>query len=253
MRIISLVAEGLEQAAAAGCLTWLFGQQADVICLQDTRCSEASLKGSGFFPPDYHAYFLDHYENSQLNGVAIYSRVLPKAITWGFGADPWDAQGRYIQADFDQISVGSLLVPSALPDKTNKAEKMQFLAAFGAHLRKIRHKRRGFVLCGGWELMAHRSDAEDSINLDAAPGVSLEEREWLLDLYDLGYSDACSQFGGEAAEFTWWPQGDEAGGLRTDTQIISESLAGAVSSVLTCVDEAFSAHAPIIVDYDLTL
>ena len=252
MRIISLVTEGLERAAEAGCLDWLFGQQADVICLQDTRCSDASLKGAAFFPSDYHAYFLDHYENSRLNGVAIYSRVLPKAITWGFGADPWDAQGRYIQADFDHISVGSVLVPTALPDASNKAEKMHFLSAFGAHLRKIRHKRRGFMLCGGWEL-AHRRDAEDIVNLDAAPGLSLEEREWLLDLYDLGYADACYQFCGEAGEYTWWPHGDEAGGLRTDTQIVSASLADTVSGILTYVDETFSAHAPIIVDYDLSL
>ena len=35
MRVISLVIEGLEQAANTGCLEWLFAQDADIICLQD--------------------------------------------------------------------------------------------------------------------------------------------------------------------------------------------------------------------------
>ena len=37
MRVISLVIEGLEQAAETGCLEWLFAQDADIICLQDTN------------------------------------------------------------------------------------------------------------------------------------------------------------------------------------------------------------------------
>ena len=69
MRIISLVVEGLERAAEAGCLEWLWTQDADIICLQDTRCSEYSLSGDRFFPAHYHPYFLDHFEDARLNGV----------------------------------------------------------------------------------------------------------------------------------------------------------------------------------------
>ena len=83
MRVISLVIEGLERAADMGCLAWLFAQDADIICLQDTRCAEHNLSGEAFFPANYHPYFLDHYENPRLNGVAIYSKHLPKAIIWG--------------------------------------------------------------------------------------------------------------------------------------------------------------------------
>ena len=85
MRVISLVTEGLERAAEVGGLDWLFAQDADVICLQDTRCAEHTLRGDAFFPEHYHPYFLDHYENPSLNGVAIYCKELPKAIIWGLG------------------------------------------------------------------------------------------------------------------------------------------------------------------------
>ena len=80
MRIISLVVEGLERAAEAGCLDWLWTQDADIICLQDTRCSEYSLSGDRFFPAHYHPYFLDHFEDARLNGVAIYCKKSPRRL-----------------------------------------------------------------------------------------------------------------------------------------------------------------------------
>ena len=253
MKVISLVVQGLERAAETGCLEWLFTQNADIICLQDTRCSEYSLSGQAFFPDNYHAYFLDHYDNPRLNGVAIYCRALPKAIIWGLGFEAYDAQGLYIQADFDEISVGSVLVPSGMGSPEAMASKLDFLAQLSSHLEKVRHKRRGYILCGGWELMAHHADAEDAGNSQTLPGLSPSERGWLLDLYDSGYADAYSLTDHEPGAYTWWPDGDDAGGLRTDTHIISELLVSRVEQGAVFDEQAFSRHAPVIVDYDLQL
>ena len=253
MRIISLVIEGLEQAANSGCLEWLFAQDADIICLQDTRCAEHMLTGNAFFPDHYNPYFLDHYDNPQLNGVAIYCKELPKAIIWGLGFEEFDAQGLYIQADFDQISVGSVLVPSGKGGPEAMASKLNFLSQLSNHLEKVRHKRRGYILCGGWELMAHHADAEDAGNNQVLPGLSASERGWLLDLYDSGYADAYSLADKEPGAYTWWPDGDDAGGLRTDTQIISELLVSRVERGTIFDEQAFSHHAPVIMDYDLSL
>ena len=38
MKVVSLVVEGLEQAQKAGLFDWLHEEDADVVCLQDTRC-----------------------------------------------------------------------------------------------------------------------------------------------------------------------------------------------------------------------
>jgi exodeoxyribonuclease-3 len=253
MRVISFVTEGLERAAGAGCLDWVFSQDADLICLQDTRCAEHALKSDAFFPDSYHAYFLDHYDNPQLNGVAIYCRKMPKAIILGLGFDPYDRQGLYIQADYDSVSVGSVLVPSGTGSSDALATKLDFLSQLSGHLEKVRHKRRDYVLCGGWELMAHHADAEEAGSAGTAPGLSSAERGWLLDLYDSGYADAFRICDEDPGAYTWWPNGDEAGGLRTDTHIISESLMSQVSGAQIYDAEAFSRHAPVIIDYDLSL
>ena len=253
MRVISLVVEGLERAAETGCLTWLFAQDADIICLQDTRCAEHSLKGQRFFPDHYHPYFLDHYDNPLTNGVAIYCKRLPKAIILGLGFDEFDAQGLYIQADFEEISVGSVLVPSGVEGPKAMENKLNFLSRLSGHLEKVRHKRRGYILCGGWELMAHHADAEEAGNSSALPGLSASERGWMLDLYDGGYVDAYALADNEPGTYTWWPNGDDAGGVRTDTQIISELLVSSVERGSVYDEQAFSHHAPVVMDYDLNL
>ena len=158
MKVISFVIEGLERAAEAGCLEWLFSQDADVICLQDTRCSEYSLQDSRFSPKDYFVYHSEHSLDPTRNGVSLYCRTLPKAVIWGVGFDPLDSQGLYIQADYRNVSIVSVLIPTVLNNMQKMSFKLETLSKLGSHLEKIRNKRRGFVLCGGWELTAHQTD-----------------------------------------------------------------------------------------------
>ena len=63
MKVVSLVVEGLEQAQEAGLFDWIQEEDADLVCLQDTRCSEYSLKGDVYFPENYSPYFLDDFDN----------------------------------------------------------------------------------------------------------------------------------------------------------------------------------------------
>lgn len=251
MRVISLVVEGLEQAHKAGLFKWLMEQDADVICLQDTRCSEYSLKSDEFFPREYNAYFLDHYDDHRRNGVAIYCRELPKAIMSGLGFVDFDSQGLYIQADYRNVSIGSLLMPSGMGSDEAMNTKLKFMDQLGSHLQKVRNKRRDFILCGGWELVDQPIDAEEAGNRLDIPGFSPVEQVWLRELYKNGYCDAFRIYSNEPDEFTWWPEGDEAGGLRTDTQIVSESLSDRIEHAAIYTTEAFSDHAPVIIDYDI--
>ena len=101
--------------------------------------------------------------------------------------------------------------------------------------------------------MAHHADAEDAGNSTSLPGLSATERGWLLDLYDSGYTDAFKVMDREPGAYTWSPDGDEAGGLRTDTHIISDLLIDRVSAARIYDEEAFSHHAPVVIDYDVSL
>ena len=253
MKVLSLVVDGLERANSDGLLEWALGQDADIMCFQGTHCSEYSLPSNDYFPADYHAYFADNYDDHTLNGVAVYCKKMPKAIMFGLGFMDFDHLGLYIQADYEHCSIGSILVPSAFGKTGDKEAKMRFLSQLGAHLQKVRNKKRDFILCGGWELAWQPRDAEESGNRLDIPGFSAEERDWLGSVYQAGYCDAFRELDSDIDDFTWWPEGDESPGLRTDTHIISSSLAPCVTDACIDPEDAFSSHAPVIIEYDIEL
>jgi exodeoxyribonuclease-3 len=256
MRIISLCVDGIHQAAQRGLYDWLADQDADIICLQDLRAQEYELDGDPFQLEGYFAYFFDsgikHY-----NGVAIYTRQQPKALIYGLGFNTGvDMEGRYLQVDFEQISVGSLLAPSARAENESQEVKIQFFDDMQAHLQKITRKRREFIFCGNWEMAHKREDVQNWQNNDSVSGFLPHEQQWMKQLFtQVGYVDAFRRGNTDKDEYSWWPSGviGKGDGWRVDYQVISDSLTNRVEYATTYKTKAFSSHLPVIVDYDLEI
>ncbi|GLS27149.1 exodeoxyribonuclease III [Marinibactrum halimedae] len=256
MRIINLSVDGIFQAAQRGLYDWLSEQDADIICLQDLRALEYELDHDIFHPEGYHAYFFDsgtkHY-----NGVAIYTRHQPKALIYGLGfSSGVDMEGRYLQADYDNISIGSLLAPSASSELESVDVKTSFFDDFQAHLHKITRKRREFIFCGNWQ-MAHKAiDVQNAQQNAGNSGFLEHERQWMDQLYNqIGYVDAFRRVNKDNDEYTWWPSGEvgNGDGWRTDLQVVSENLKNRVEYGVTYKNKLFSSHLPLIIDYDIEL
>lgn len=255
MRIISLSVDGLHQAAQRGLYDWLAGQDADIICLQDLRCFEYETDDEIFHPEGYNAYFFDsgvkHY-----SGVAIYTRVIPKALLYGLGfSSGLDMEGRYLQIDFDTLSVGSLLAPSAFSDTESHEVKAKFFDDLQAHLVKISRKRRDFIFCGNWAIAPKKEDVSNPDKQKNISGFLPEERKWMSQLGQIGYFDAFRQGNSDKDEYSWWPEGEQGQGeaWRTDLQIASASLKNHVEYSVIYKRQQFSSHLAVIVDYDLVL
>lgn len=254
MRIISFSADGIKTAADKGFYEWLNDQDADFICVQDLQCSEYDLQDEQFFPKDYNGYFFDDVEG-KANGVAIYCRELPKAIMTGLGFAEFDMEGRYIQADYENLSVGCLLAPHAQDGNQEQLErKTEFYSLLQNHLQKVTNKRREFIICGNWQFAHTASDLQDTETNSNKPGFLAEERQWMDEVLEAGYVDAFREINSDADEFTWWPDGNrEHNGWRSDFQVISKGLKYAVEYGAIYKSKAFSTHAPVIMDYDIEL
>jgi exodeoxyribonuclease-3 len=256
MRIISLSVDGIHQAAQRGLYEWLSEQDADIVCLQDLRALEYELDHEIFHPEGYNAYFFDsgikHY-----NGVAIYSRHQPKALIYGLGfASGVDMEGRYLQADFENISIGSLLAPSANTEMESLEVKVKFFDDLQAHLHKITRKRREFLFCGNWQMAHKASDVSNARVNEENAGFLSHERLWMDQLFNqIGYTDAFRVVNKDSDEYSWWPSGEfgEGDGWRTDLQVISDSLKPRVEYGVIYKNRQFSSHSPVIMDYDIEL
>ncbi|MEM6606235.1 MAG: exodeoxyribonuclease III [Pseudomonadota bacterium] len=260
MRIISFSAGGVREAEGRGLFEWLARQDADFICIQDLRCSEYDLQDDSFFPTGYNAYFFDDI-GGQENGVAVYCKELPKAIMTGLGFSDFDMQGRYIQADYGTLSVGCLLAPVAT-DQSSQDNRDSFFSLLAAHLEKIRNKRREYIICGDWGIAPALADIQNPELASNGVRTLPHEREWLDTLFDKGYADAFRIASQDSDAFTFWPSwhadpeekpGQRSDGYRIDLQVISDDLQNSVEHAAIYTGASFSAHAPVIVDYDIEL
>ena len=237
MRVISVNVCGIRSAAAKGLFRWLRRQNADFICLQETRSHEDQLAEHDVQLPGYHGFFCD-------------------AVVRGFGVGEFDREGRYLEAQVGKLSVVSLYLPSGSAGPHRQASKFRFLDAFEDHLARLRRRRRHYILGGDWNI-AHRAiDLTNWRSNQKNPGFLPEERAWMDRLFGpAGYVDAFREVRPEPGLYTWWSNRGQARaknvGWRIDYQVVSADLAGRARAATIYKERRFSDHAPLVMDYEL--
>ncbi len=255
MKVITLNLNGIRSAHKKGFMQWLYRQQADVICLQETKAQTHQLDDELINPRGYHAYFNDA-EKKGYSGVAIYTRKKPDRMHDRLGWETADAEGRYLQLDFGKLSVVSLYLPSGSSSEERQAIKFDFMDRYLPQLQKIRRQRRRYIICGDWNIAHKKIDIKNWRGNQKNSGFLPEERAWLDVLFDeVGLVDAFRVVNQEQDQYTWWSNRGQAWaknvGWRIDYQVISPALRQAVRQVEIYKDERFSDHAPLIIDYDI--
>ena len=255
MKIISLNLNGIRAAHRKGFLDWLYEEQPDVICMQETKAQVHQLSEDLLQPEGYHAFFNDA-EKKGYSGVAIYTRDKPKAVHDSLGWETADQEGRYLQADFDLCSVVSLYLPSGSSGDERQALKFEFLEKYLPVLRSIRRKRKPFIICGDWNIAHKEIDLKNWRGNRKNSGFLPEERQWMDTVFDdVGLVDAFRVLNQQPDQYTWWSNRGQAWaknvGWRIDYQVVSPSLKDKIQRVDIYKDQRFSDHAPLIIEYDL--
>lgn len=255
MRVVSINVNGLKRAAEHGFYDWMREIDADVVCVQDLQGKVYDFDDAIFHPEGYQAYFIDA-ENPEDGGVGIYTKHFPKAIMYGFAYGPADSEGRFIQADFENVSVASMLVPNALGRPEKQEAKDAFQDAFLAHLEKTLRKRRQFIFAGSFNSAHLVMDASKKYHELDVSGFKAHEREWFDTVFEeFGYIDAFRQINVQKNQYTWWPEWAKGwrknAGWRTDYQITTELMKNLIEDGFIDMDTRFSDHAPLVMDYDI--
>ena len=254
MRVITFNTQGIEQAAKNGFFDWMIQQGADVVCLQDIKAREYQLDDPLYHPEGYHSFFFEAWDDDY-SGVAIYTREMPKAVMSGLGFDECDQHGRFIQADFEHVSVASFCFPSGLKSQEAQQMKELFMAGFKNHLAKTLRKRREFIFCGTTQIANTTKDLSNWYANQTVSGFLPNEREYMTEIFDeMGYVDAFREINKAERQYTWWPDYNRARklneGARVDYQIATSDLRKNIKHVQTYNSAQFSEHAPVIIDYD---
>ena len=253
MRIISINLNGIRSAASKGFYEWLTLQNADIVCLQELKAQAADMTEEMLSPDGYHGYF--HYaEKKGYSGVGIYCRQKPRQVIAGLGITEFDAEGRYLCADFEDFSAVSVYLPSGSSGDERQAVKFKFMEAFLPHLKELRASGREVVICGDWNIAHKEIDLKNWRGNRKNSGFLPEERAWLTELFDnAGFVDVFRTIHPELEAYTWWSNRGQAWaknvGWRIDYQIATPGLAQHAKAASIYKDQRFSDHAPLIIDY----
>lgn len=256
MKVITINTNGIRAAARKGFFDWLKQQDADVVCIQETKAQIDQLTDPIYHPEGYHCYYYDA-EKKGYSGTALYCKQKPKKVIRGLGFDIADTQGRYIQADFDGVSVASIYLPSGSSGDEAQARKDKFLIHLMQHFKTMRRKRREFIFCADWNICHREIDLKNWRGNRKNSGFLPHERAWLDTLFDdVGYVDAFRVINQQAEQYTWWSNRGQAWanntGWRLDYHVITPGLLDKIQTASIYKEQRFSDHAPFIMEYDLS-
>jgi exodeoxyribonuclease-3 len=257
MRVVTLNVNGIRSAARKGLGDWLTrGRAWDVVCLQEIKAGVADVPAALRTPRQAHAAFLPAVRKGYA-GVALFARHRPR-VTAGFGHPEFDAEGRYLEADFGALAIASLYLPSGSAGPHRQASKFRFLEAFLPHLAALRRRGKEIILCGDWNIAHQPIDLRNWRSNQKNSGFLPEERAWLTRVFDeIGFVDVFRRVDPRPDQYTWWSNRGQAWaknvGWRIDYQIATPGIAARAQTASIYKTRRFSDHAPLIVDYDYEL
>jgi exodeoxyribonuclease-3 len=256
-RILTLNVNGIRSAGTKGLFRWLPKADADVVCLQEVKAHEADIPEAWRFPDDLHGHF-HCAQQKGYSGTALYSKRPPLRVTTGFGSPEFDGEGRYVRADFSNVTVVSVYFPSGSAGPHRQASKYRFLDAFFPHLELLRRHAaaagREVIVCGDVNIAHREIDLKNWRSNQKNSGFLPEERAWLSRVFDqLGWVDVFRRIDQRPEQYTWWSNRGQAWaknvGWRIDYQIATPGIAAKARRVEIFKTKRFSDHAPLMIDY----
>ena len=261
-KLTSLNLNGIRSASTKGVEAWIAKSQPDCICVQEVKAQAADVAGRFEQLAGLQGHF--HFaEKKGYSGVGVYSRHAPSDVVVGFDGGKFDTEGRWVELRFDtparKLSLISCYFPSGSSGEERQQAKFRFLALMAPHLSKLK-KKREFILCGDVNIAHQEIDLKNWRSNQKNSGFLPEERAWMTALLNQGgLVDVYRQLEPTATDtaYTWWSNRGQAYannvGWRLDYHLATPVLAATAQAVSIYKDEKFSDHAPITVEYQLTI
>jgi exodeoxyribonuclease III len=259
-RLVTLNCNGIRSAASKGLVAWAESVGADCMGVQEVKCQAADVAGRF----DTLAGLRGHFHFAQkkgYSGVGVYARKQPSEVIVGLGHDEFDAEGRYIEARFDsarrRLSVISCYFPSGSSGEQRQAAKYRFLDVVYPHLLALKGERE-FILVGDVNIAHKEIDLKNWRGNRRNSGFLPEERAWMTRLLEeAGLVDVFRKLNPHPEQYTWWSNRGQARaknvGWRLDYHLATPGIAAKARREHIYLQQRFSDHAPVIIDYDFAL
>ena len=251
MRIISYNVNGIRAALSKGFEEWLRDASPDVLCLQETKAQPDQIDTEIFNRMGYTCY-IHSAQKKGYSGVAIFTKISPDNVVVGLDNHKYDSEGRVLRADFDDLTVVCVYIPSGSSGGERQQFKMEFLADFHEFIAELRKTRPNVVVCGDYNICHKPIDINHPERQTGVSGFLPEERAWLDEFESAGMVDSFREFDKSADKYSWWSFRTAARsrnmGWRIDYHWVSHPLKPRLKSAAILADAVHSDHCPVLVE-----
>lgn len=183
--------------------------------------------------------------------MAILSKIEPKNVVYGTGIDYMDFEGRNLRADFDDVSVMSLYLPSGT-NIDRLGYKFRYMDDFQLYINELKKDIPNLIISGDYNICHQAIDIHDPIRNANVSGFLPEERAWLDTFMKNGFIDSFRHFNKEPHNYSWWSYRANARnnnkGWRIDYNLVSLPMESRLERAIILPEAKHSDHCPVLVE-----
>ncbi|GAB5560160.1 MAG: exodeoxyribonuclease III [Synoicihabitans sp.] len=246
MKLVSWNVNGLRAVLKKGFLDILQEMDADVLCLQETKCQPADVAHVDW-PAGYTAQFSAAVKKGY-SGTGAICRVPPLSVAEGIGIEEHDQEGRTQTLEFEDFFLVNVYVPNAQNELRRLEYRQRWDQDFCAYLKKL-EERKPVLACGDLNVAHQEIDlARPKANV-GNPGFTTEERAGFDRFVDQGFLDTFREFETGPDHYSWWTYRAGARGRnigwRIDYFLASKSLRPRLKGAWISPEIMGSDHCPV--------
>ena len=245
MKFISWNVNGIRACVEKGFLDYFNNVDADIFCLQETKCQEGQIELN---LEGYHQYW-NYAKKKGYSGTAIFTKQEPISVSYGLGIEEHDNEGRVITLEFDKFYFITVYTPNSQSELKRLDYRMKWEDDFRNYLIEL-DKIKPVIVCGDLNVSHKEIDLKNPKTNRKNAGFTDEERNKFSELLDSGFIDSYRYFNPDLeGMYSWWSYRFKAreknAGWRIDYFVVSKKLENELVSADIHRDILGSDHCPV--------
>lgn len=249
IQILSWNVNGIRAIHKKGYFDWILKTKPDILCLQETKARPEQLPKELLSINGYQTFFSSSKLKKGYSGVAVYTKLNPLEINYGFGIPKFDDEGRTLILDYKEFILFNIYFPNGKMSDERLQYKMDFYEAFLDYANNLLKQGKKIIVCGDVNTAHKEIDLARPKENEKTSGFLRIEREWIDKFLSHGFIDTFRMFNNQPDNYTWWDMQTKARernvGWRIDYFFVTENFKSNVKNAYILSDVMGSDHCPV--------